>query len=343
MADIDFDHYGGNPRITGGQAQKLIHLTGAVCSLTLIAGLGLWGYRLAVRDVTGVPVIRAIEGPMRVAPSNPGGDIADHQGMAINVIAAVGGAGEMPREIVLAPAPVELSAEDAPGLSALDPQDVALTDQASVASDPATAAPPVDLAITVPAVASSVTTEPQASMTVPEPAVSDPVAINPVPLTTEDAVAAALAEALADDPVLQDALTDATAEDKAAPGDGVARSPRPLARPTDLQPDVSGVEQVSAAMFSVPEIDTSTLAVGTRLVQLGAFDSADLARGEWIKLTGRFGDLMSGKSLVIQSAQSGGRTFYRLRAHGFAGEDDARRFCSALLAENAACIPVAHR
>ena len=47
--------------------------------------------------------------------------------------------------------------------------------------------------------------------------------------------------------------------------------------------------------------------------------------------------------MVVQSAQSGGRTFYRLRAHGFAGEDDARRFCAALLAENAACIPVAQR
>ena len=85
------------------------------------------------------------------------------------------------------------------------------------------------------------------------------------------------------------------------------------------------------------------LPAGTRLVQLGAFDNEDQARGEWDRLAARFGDLMVGKSRVVQSAQSGGRTFYRLRAHGFDGEDDARRFCSALVAENAECIPVALR
>ena len=78
-------------------------------------------------------------------------------------------------------------------------------------------------------------------------------------------------------------------------------------------------------------------------MQLGAFDTGEQARGEWTKIAGKFGDLMSGKSAVVQSAISGGRTFYRLRAHGFDGEDDARRFCTALLAEGAACIPVAHR
>ncbi len=49
------------------------------------------------------------------------------------------------------------------------------------------------------------------------------------------------------------------------------------------------------------------------------------------------------KSRVVQTAQSGGRTFYRLRASGFADEGEARRFCSALLAEDTACIPVALR
>jgi hypothetical protein len=46
---------------------------------------------------------------------------------------------------------------------------------------------------------------------------------------------------------------------------------------------------------------------------------------------------------VIQSAESGGRTFYRLRAEGFADEDDARRFCAAITAEGPDCIPVAVR
>jgi hypothetical protein len=47
--------------------------------------------------------------------------------------------------------------------------------------------------------------------------------------------------------------------------------------------------------------------------------------------------------MVIEAAQSGGRTFYRLRAHGFATDEDARRFCAALKAEETDCIPVAQK
>jgi hypothetical protein len=68
-----------------------------------------------------------------------------------------------------------------------------------------------------------------------------------------------------------------------------------------------------------------------------------VARKEWTRLRGRFGEYLDGKDRVIQKAQSGGRTFYRLRAVGFDGLSDARRFCSALVAENAECIPVVTR
>ena len=74
--------------------------------------------------------------------------------------------------------------------------------------------------------------------------------------------------------------------------------------------------------------------------QLGAFESADVARQEWARLEGRFGVYMQDKSRVIQLAQSNGRSFYRLRAMGFVDLNDARRFCSAFKAEGADCIPV---
>lgn len=83
--------------------------------------------------------------------------------------------------------------------------------------------------------------------------------------------------------------------------------------------------------------------VGTRLAQLGAFETSDLARTKFDALQGDFGDLMKGKAMVIQSASSGGHTFYRLRAFGFETDDDTRRFCAAFAAENADCIPVAQR
>jgi hypothetical protein len=52
---------------------------------------------------------------------------------------------------------------------------------------------------------------------------------------------------------------------------------------------------------------------------------------------------MDGKALVVQAAESGGRTFYRLRAHGFADETEARGFCTTMLEQNASCIPVEQR
>ena len=79
------------------------------------------------------------------------------------------------------------------------------------------------------------------------------------------------------------------------------------------------------------------------MVQLGAYDDPDAAKADWTRIAGRFPELMTGKSLIVEPAQSGGRTFYRLRALGFADEAEARRFCSALLAENATCIPITQR
>jgi hypothetical protein len=98
-----------------------------------------------------------------------------------------------------------------------------------------------------------------------------------------------------------------------------------------------------ATPATVTELAADSLPKGTRLVQLGAFDTPQTARAQWDTLNGRFGAYLDGKSRVIQEASSGGRTFYRLRAHGFEDIADARRFCSALVAENADCIPVVTR
>jgi hypothetical protein len=113
---------------------------------------------------------------------------------------------------------------------------------------------------------------------------------------------------------------------------GLSLEGAPAAAPASLTPATSPAE-----------IDPATLQPGTRLVQLGAFETQDLAREEWLKLAARFGDLMAGKGRVIEAAQSGGRTFFRLRAHGFETETEARRFCAAFLSEQTACIPVTQR
>jgi hypothetical protein len=176
----------------------------------------------------------------------------------------------------------------------------------------------------------------------------DPVTESADP--TEIAVAAALAEALADMPVeaaVAPELDPDLTADLGLEG-AIVRSPRPVARPNrTAAAGAAAPAETAAAEAGAPaapaEMDPASIAAGTRLVQFGAFDTADEARAEWARLQVRFGDLMADKAMVVQSAESGGRTFFRLRAHGYEDEADARRFCAAFVAEEAACIPVAHR
>jgi len=321
MADADYDGLGGGlpaaydagPRRVG--AQRIARLAGAAASLALVVGLGVWGYNLAVRDVRGVPVIQALEGPMRIAPADPGGEIVDHQGLAVNEVAAVGVAAPPPEKLILAPRPVDLVEEDTAGLAGLSPLDPSL---AAAAVPPQTGAADVALAAAPPVESAS---------------------------PTEVAIDAALAEALGEIPADEVTLAEAAVDplpvvvSDPVPEGAMTVSPRPKARP-----GTRAARPETATALTVPDaVDPASIPVGTRLVQFGAFDTADQATAEWLRLSGQFGDLMATKGMVLQPAESGGRTFYRLRAHGFDDEDDARRFCSAFVAQNATCIPVPQR
>lgn len=331
MADMNFDRFDATGRDgdarRSDRAQTLVNLSGAAISVVLVVGLAVWGYKLAVRDVSGIPVVLALDEPMRVAPENPGGTVADNQGLAVNAVAAEGSAVVPPTErLVLAPRPVELSLEDEPGLLAVTP--VEAEDQLDDIL--------VDAA-TTPAAA----------------AVSEAIDQTSIEL----ALAAALSEGevISVDPAPAAETASETVVATDAIG-GVVRSPRPVARPSSQTgtpapaPAVAAAEPVAdvadvqdVVSVASPEMLPEDVPVGTRLVQLGAFDSADGARAEWTRLQGNFGDLMAGKAIIVQPAESGGQTFFRLRAFGFSDEDDARRFCSALLSEDTACIPVAQR
>ena len=313
MAGVDLDSYEGG-FAQGARLGRTVNLIGGACSVALIVGLGIWGYKLALRDVTGIPVFRAVEGPLRVAPKDPGGAVTMHQGLSVNAVAAAGTALPLPETLTLAPRGVELDPTDPAGLADL-PMEAGST-------------PSLDPMI-------------DAAMLAPQDGGMAPVE------TETDAVAAALAEALADGaaPLSELAPADDLAMVEPAPVEAapVADIKRPRARPDTLAA-VSAPVAVAASTAPAPaEVDPAAVPAGTAMVQLGAFDDQDTARGEWARLSGKFGDLMAGKSLVVQAAQSGGRTFYRLRAMGFATEDDSRQFCTALLKGNATCIPVLHR
>lgn len=310
----DVNSYGADPAPLPGALTVLFGWAGAMMSIALIVGLGVWGYQLAKRDVSGVPVVRALEGPMRVQPEDPGGAQAAHQGLAVNSVAAEGSAEAPADRMVLAPAPTTPTAEDMPR---------------------------TELAATQPA--------PEA---------------DPAPAVFDTAAAAALAEALAADaaPLELSAEAEAGAEAAAEPAltdvtpviaplvpettAGVSRSLRPQARPSFIDHTARAVATEVALAVSRPsgrEVAPEAVPAGTRLVQFGAYDSADMARAAWDGLQGRFSAFMTGKSRVVQEAVSGGKTFYRLRAMGFVDLNDARRFCAALVAERQACIPVVVR
>ena len=345
MADFTAGPNSGSAGIPAG---KYVNVAAAAISVALIGGVGVWGYKLLMRDVTGVPVVRAMEGEMRVSPENPGGDIAAHVGLSVNNVPAAGGAAEPEDRLVLAPSNVSLQAED---------MEVAPT--AEAAEVVATPDAPADAVAQ--AVAATLTEDDAEQAPQQMAALATPVDPS-TPLTAEDVLALADQIAAGADPMTDLSEGEAVPIEVAVNGvsvnpdvipdavPGVRRSPRPANRPANrpapvasLAPTPAAATTSSAATPVTGEVTTTPIPVGTKLVQLGAFDSADIAATEWLRMTARFPDFFAGKDQIIQQATSGGRTFFRLRAIGFEDLNDARRFCSALSAEGAACIPVVVR
>ena len=303
---------GGDPaRTRAATLGTLTNITGAVLSLALVAGVGVWGYKLIMRDVSGVPVVRAIEGPMRVAPEDPGGQAADHQGLAVNAVAAEGIAAAPADRLILAPPPLDLTLEDVPRAVAAATEAAEVSPTAEAGEETPDDSPEVLQQASVPALADLVAED-----------VAPLIPLTPLDPAREDA---------AEEP--QRAVIEG----------GLSRSLRPRQRPDVSQAVALAVVAARSTVSAAEEVDPDAIPTGTRLAQLGAFESAEVAREEWNRLRTRFEDFLEGKSRVIQKAESGGRTFYRLRAMGFADLGEARRFCSALVAERADCIPVVTR
>ena len=302
MAVFNYDEHGSAYRGAYGQrglvlneARRWVSIGGALSSVALVLGLAYWGYALAVRDVTGVPVMRAASGAMRIAPADPGGVQALNQGLTVNAVAALGTSAKPADMVTLAPLSVALQPDDLPVV-------------------PAEGAAPQ----------SSVLSNTEVSATALEA-----TAAEPAPLLTQDSVDAAVAAALADA--------------AGAPAAADANAPlRPMPRPVEL--GGTAVQPADTALASaVLEKDPSAIPAGTILAQFGAYESPELARAKFGDLQQNFAELMAGKAMIVQQAQTNGRTIYRLRVDGMAGEADATSFCAALQAEGTECVPVAQR
>lgn len=83
----DYESIAGNaePRLIPDRARRI---AGAVVFVGLVAAMGLWSWRLGTRDATEVPIVRAMAGPTRVLPADPGGAVTANQGLEVNGVLA---------------------------------------------------------------------------------------------------------------------------------------------------------------------------------------------------------------------------------------------------------------
>lgn len=348
------------------KARLAVWVGGGALSLLLLGSAAVWGYKLVLREVMGLPVVLAEEGPMRVLPVDPEGEVVPSQGLAVNAIPGEGIAAPPSDMLVLAPQAPGLAAEDmevvqttaeegevVPVVSAVATDPLALVEEGSAPAAPAaTAAAPAEPVPESPearAVRLVASVLPADRALTPEEVVAlaeqiargeEPVIPPAAPVETAAVVAAPAPAAPAEAQVA--AL--APAPEPAAPAQ-LRPVPRPAARSAPAAtfaaaPAVTAAPVEAAPLAEPVAVASAPLPAGTNLVQLGAFDSAEIAAAEWDRLQTRFGDFLGPRARVIQETQSNGRTFWRLRATGFTDRAEARALCAALTAEGAACIPV---
>ena len=338
---------------TGFDPAIVMRAGAAAVSLGLLVGMGVWGYKLAVRDANGIPVVQAMEGPMRETPADPGGEVAVNTGLAVNDVAAEGGAAEPEDVVLLAPQTAGLTEEDLLVQPTAEAGEVTAADVVAEVTVQGTG---TEVHLGGVAVQPDVEVAAEAPMTAEQIlALADEISegVEALEVLSEEVVPPELSVAGAVVPA------EPAVERISADIPGVTRAFRPPARPAQLVQAAAVVETTESTIPEVPSVDVSIIDVvlsqaqntevaatvtpavaGNTLVQLGTFGSSDEARSRWQTLGAEFVDFMSGKELVIQEATSGGRQFFRLRATGFSDINDSRRFCATLQSEDTACIPV---
>lgn len=329
---------------------RLTHYLGALASVGLVVGLMAWGWQLVSRDVSGVPVIRAVEGDARITPDEPGGEMTSYTGYSVNGVAE-GAAPRPTQQVAIAPSATELAEEDVAmgrlGASAHEPSNPSDT-PLSFDGEPITPVSDSEArALAEAQAAADAEALANAASAVEMAAISDaPASEGPVNEVVTDENG---------QPAAPDAITAALMEAQAQNRGVLTTSTRPAPRPRSTRVASAGTTvsdarpATAAAPAARPVADTAAPAPAPAAapaassasgpqVQIGAFDSNAIASGEWGRLSGKFGALFSGKGQVIQQHQSNGRTFYRLRVAGFGSISEARQFCAALKSGGTDCL-----
>ena len=284
----------------------IFYWTGAALSLSLMASAIGWSYQLIVRDINQIPIVRAQLGPLRVAPDNPGGLTAANQGLSVTQL-AVNETPLLSNEIHLAPAAEILNAEN---LALQITEEVkSNTDDETFEIKEVNAENNLNLTV--------LSNRTEADSGSNKEAVLSKVAFSQKKMEIENAVSLALS--ITNDPA------------------ALPTSLRPKIRPMSFRRN----DKTTGDQIATNE-PNSELPMGSAVVQLGAFESENLAKSEWQHFEKLLGSILISKKMVVQKAESGGKIFYRLRASGFDDISDARQFCTAI-SDKVACIPVVTR
>jgi hypothetical protein len=343
-----------HPEVDSGRmGVQSIHWFGAGLAIVLMAGVAFWGYQLISRDVSVIPIVRALEGPIKIVPETGGGREAEHQGYAVNGVAGTGTAADAVDEVALAPTEVGLSNDDLPLAQMSEVSPVGRSDLSKVEEYTYVSTSAEGLARTTALADQSAARSPVTAEAVSQ-------SLENLRLDAAGDAGGVVGVQVAS--IVTPAVTFPVAaiSDKIA---GLKRSLRPIARPilvpiaqsqpvSAVTPAIASeadttlaavVASVVAPMVADLDLDPNTLAAGVQLAQVGALDTPAIAQREWQRLAGRFGVLFSDKQRVIQPVENNGRTLYRLRVAGFDGLADARRFCAVIKAGRTDCIPVSHK
>jgi SPOR domain len=307
MRDLYSDDY---ESVAGDGAARLLpegarRLAGALVFLGLVALMGVWAWRLGTRDAAEVPIIKAMAGPSRIEPEDPGGLRAAHQGLEVNSVLA-GRPAPAPRaEAPARPTHEVLTAEDAPQ---------------------------GELVLAAPAILAERVLNEAGELSVPP-------SEEPGDLAPDAKVEVSAADA---GPGLFGAEVEVPLGIEPA-----LAGPRPMNRPSNLV--VARARTTPAAAPAKPKPDpvaapaareVSAARPGSRMVQLGAYDSEEMTRRAWSRLVAANPDLLSTKSLYVERTTANARVFYRLRVAGFESTDQTRVMCESLRARGVDCIPV---
>lgn len=321
MAELAGD-YGYDAPPARSWTRLAVRALGACAALALIWGLAHWAQGLTSRSPGEIPFLKAEDGPFKAAPADPGGLTLDGAGRAVTrIVTGEGGTGAR-----LAPDPEMPADEDLPQPLLTGVQ------SATVAAAPAPA----------PAAA------PEAPTAAPAPSGGS----NAI----DDAVARALAQV--EGAAGGGAKVASVASDEGASLD---RSPGPMIEPGEHAPSVSPVFRARPEARVIQAAATTTAAVvatnaaagdaaatplseapaiasGDVVIQLGAFNSTDVADSQWRSHLRRNEDLLGGMTHHVTTVESGGRTLYRLRVGPIASRARAQELCAALKARSDACI-----